>query len=142
MADVGIRSVYLGVTGGHLRGFNNRGFHWVVAADHEILPEDVTDVFDNTKALNLPAESTFIHTIRQHFLVDGEGGVIDLPTADNYWLNRKNICKPEIGLVTANCPLTVIQSGEARFVVDCKVNPVALVGHVKITSVPKSVMAS
>jgi len=26
MADVEIRSVYLGMTGGHLRGFNNRGY--------------------------------------------------------------------------------------------------------------------
>ena len=30
MADVEIRSVYLGVTGGHIRGFNNRGVHPVV----------------------------------------------------------------------------------------------------------------
>ena len=27
MADIEIRSVYLGVTGGHIRGLNNRGFH-------------------------------------------------------------------------------------------------------------------
>src|ERR1051325_4700433 len=26
-ADTEVRSVYLGVTGGHMRGFNNRGFH-------------------------------------------------------------------------------------------------------------------
>ena len=36
MADVEIRSVYLGVTGGHVRGFNNRGVHPVVSADREI----------------------------------------------------------------------------------------------------------
>src|SRR5262245_4027834 len=33
MADVEIRSVYLGVTGGHIRGFNNRGVHPVASAD-------------------------------------------------------------------------------------------------------------
>ena len=33
MADVEIRAVYLGVTGGHIRGFNNRGVHPVVSAD-------------------------------------------------------------------------------------------------------------
>ena len=33
MADVEIRNVYLGVTGGHIRGFNNRGAHPVVSAD-------------------------------------------------------------------------------------------------------------
>ena len=35
MADVEVRSVYLGVTGGHIRGFNNRGVHPVVSADRE-----------------------------------------------------------------------------------------------------------
>ncbi|NDH54880.1 MAG: cell division protein FtsA, partial [Betaproteobacteria bacterium] len=36
MADVEIRSVYLGVSGAHIRGFNNRGVHPVVSADREI----------------------------------------------------------------------------------------------------------
>ena len=53
-------------------------------------------------------------------------------------------------LVTAFCPLTttgpgetVLQTaGEARFVVDCKVNPVALIGHVKITLFPEGMMVS
>src|SRR5437879_11154959 len=43
MADVEIRSVYLGVTGGHLRGFNNRGVHPVASADREISEADVQD---------------------------------------------------------------------------------------------------
>lgn len=44
MADVEIRSVYLGVTGGHLRGFTNHGVHPVVSADREITQDDVDDV--------------------------------------------------------------------------------------------------
>ena len=43
-------------------------------------------------------------------------------------------------LVTVFCPLTttgagefVAQTGERRFVVDCKVKPVKLVGHVRTT---------
>ena len=58
MADVEIRSVYLGVTGGHIRGFNNRGVHPVVSADREISEDDVQDVIKNAKAINLPAENT------------------------------------------------------------------------------------
>src|ERR1043165_10087018 len=77
MADVEIRSVYLGVTGGHVRGFNNRGVHPVVSADREICEEDVEDVIKNAKAINLPAENHVIHAIRQHFLVDGQDGIID-----------------------------------------------------------------
>ena len=75
MADVEIRSVYLGVSGGHIRGFNNRGVHPVVSADREISPDDVDDVLKNAKAINLPAENTVIHAVRQHFFIDGQDGV-------------------------------------------------------------------
>src|SRR5258706_143859 len=77
MADVEIRSVYLGVTGGHVRGFTNRGVHPVVSADREITREDVEDVIKNAKAINLPAENHVVHAIRQHFLVDGQDGIVD-----------------------------------------------------------------
>ncbi len=75
MADVEIRSVYLGVSGGHIRGFNNRGVHPVVSADREISQDDVDDVVKNAKAINLPAENTIINHVRQHFYVDGQDGV-------------------------------------------------------------------
>src|SRR5437870_663463 len=77
MADVEIRSVYLGVTGGHIRGFTNRGVHPVVSADREITKEDVEDVIKNAKAINLPAENYVLHAIRQHFLVDGQDRIVD-----------------------------------------------------------------
>ena len=77
MADVEIRSVYLGVTGAHVRGFTNRGVHPVASADREISAEDVEDVIRNAKAINLPAENYVVHAIRQHFLVDGQDGIID-----------------------------------------------------------------
>jgi cell division protein FtsA len=75
MADVEIRSVFLGVTGGHIRGFNNRGVHPVVSADREISDDDVQDVIKNAKAINLPTENSVVHAIRQHFFVDGQDGV-------------------------------------------------------------------
>src|SRR5579859_1593482 len=75
MADAEIRSVYLGVTGGHIRGFNNRGVHPVVSADREISEDDVQDVIKNAKAINLPTENNVVHAIRQHFIVDGQDGV-------------------------------------------------------------------
>ncbi|HVU08461.1 MAG TPA: cell division protein FtsA [Verrucomicrobiae bacterium] len=75
MADVEIRNVYLGVTGGHVRGFNNRGVHPVVSADREISDDDVQDVIKNAKAINLPTENNVVHAIRQHFFVDGQDGV-------------------------------------------------------------------
>ena len=75
MANVEIRSVYLGVTGGHIRGFNNHGIHPVVSADREISEDDVEDVVKNAKAINLPAENAILHAVRQHFFVDGQDGI-------------------------------------------------------------------
>jgi cell division protein FtsA len=77
MADVEIRSVYLGVTGAHVRGCNNRGVHQIVSADREISEEDVQDVLKNAKAINRSQENHVIHAIRQHFLVDGQDGITD-----------------------------------------------------------------
>jgi cell division protein FtsA len=75
MAGAEISNVYLGVTGGHIRGFNNRGVHPVVSADREITEDDVQDVVKNAKAINLPAENNIVHAIRQHFFVDGQDGI-------------------------------------------------------------------
>ena len=77
MADVEIRSVYLGVTGGHIRGFNNRGFHPVVSHDREIMEEDVQDVIKNAKAINIPADHHTIHVVRQHFIVEQRREAVD-----------------------------------------------------------------
>lgn len=75
MADVEIRSVNLAVSGGHIRGFTNRGVHPVVSADREICEDDLDDVVKNAKAINLPAENSVVHAIRQNFIVDGQEGI-------------------------------------------------------------------
>jgi cell division protein FtsA len=77
MADVEIRSVNLAVTGGHVRGFTNRGVHPVVSADREICEDDIQDVVKNAKAINLAAENSVVHAIRQNFIVDGQEGISD-----------------------------------------------------------------
>jgi cell division protein FtsA len=77
MSNAEIRSVFLGVTGNHIRGFNNRGVHPVVSADREITDDDVQDVVKNAKAINLPQENHVIHAIRQHFHVDGQDRILN-----------------------------------------------------------------
>ena len=77
VADVEIRSVFLGVTGSHIRGFNNTGVHPVVSADREITTTDIQDVIRNAKAINLPTDHSVVHVIRQHFRVDGQDGVLN-----------------------------------------------------------------
>jgi cell division protein FtsA len=76
-ADVEIRSVYLGVSGGHVVGFNNRGVQPIVSRDREIAEDDVHDVIRNAKAINIPSEHYVVHAIRQHFSVDDQEEIRD-----------------------------------------------------------------
>ena len=75
MANVEICNVYLGVTGAHIRGFNNRGKHRVLSADRDITKDDVSDVVKNARTVNLPKENSIIHDVRQHFILDGHEGI-------------------------------------------------------------------
>ncbi|GIX49921.1 MAG: cell division protein FtsA [Limisphaera sp.] len=75
MANVEVRSVYLAVTGGHIRGFNNCGLHIIQDPEVGVTEEDVKEVMRNARCMNLPAQEEVIHTVRQHFQVDGRGEV-------------------------------------------------------------------
>lgn len=77
MANVEIRSVFLGVSGGHIRGFNNRGVKPITAEDHEITDQDVADAMEHARSINLPADHEVLHAVRQHFLVDGQNGILN-----------------------------------------------------------------
>lgn len=76
-ADVEVRSVYLGVSGGHVVGFNNRGVQPIVSRDREITEDDVQDVIRNAKAINIPADHYVVHAVRQHFSVDDQDEIRD-----------------------------------------------------------------
>lgn len=79
-ADVEIRSVYLGVTGAHIRGLTNRGAHPIASVDREITDEDVQDVIRNARMVQFPPQNTIIHAIRQDFIVDGVEGITNPQT--------------------------------------------------------------
>ncbi|MBI5388395.1 MAG: cell division protein FtsA [Verrucomicrobia bacterium] len=77
MANVEIRSVWLGVSGGHIGGFNNHGSHQVPSIDREITEEDVEHVMKNAKVANMGADRYPIHVNRHHFTVNGQHGVVN-----------------------------------------------------------------
>jgi cell division protein FtsA len=74
-AGVEIHNVYAGVSGGHIRSFNNRGTVAVTTDEREISEEEVRNVLLNAKAVNIPMDHVVIHAIRQHFFVDGHDGI-------------------------------------------------------------------
>ena len=73
-SDIEIGSVYLGVTGAHIKGFNNRGAHPIASVGREIDDDDVSRVVRGAQP-QLPPDEEVLHTVRQHFRVDGQDDV-------------------------------------------------------------------
>ncbi len=76
-ADVEIGSVYLGVTGAHMTSLNTHGVFASASLDHEISQQDVNEVLANAKVFNRPSENYVLHSVRQHFTVNGQAGIVD-----------------------------------------------------------------
>jgi cell division protein FtsA len=75
-SDVMIRSVYVGVAGAHIQSFNNRGCVILPDDRDEIDEQDVEDVKLNAREVSIPAPNAFLHSIIQHYQVDGQEGVL------------------------------------------------------------------
>ncbi|PYJ94298.1 MAG: cell division protein FtsA [Verrucomicrobia bacterium] len=76
-SDVMIRSVYVAVAGSHLQSFNNRGCVMLPEDRDEIDEQDVEDVKSNAREVSIPAQNAFLHSIIQHYHVDGQDGVLN-----------------------------------------------------------------
>ena len=70
-----VGEVYLGVRGGHIQTFNNRGAYNIARADKEITAEDVSNVIENAKAIPMASDREILHVIPQGFSLDRQRGV-------------------------------------------------------------------
>jgi cell division protein FtsA len=75
MADCEITSVYAGIAGSHIRGFNSHGV--VAVKDREVREGDVKRVIDAAKAVAIPMDREVIHVIPQEFLIDDQDGILE-----------------------------------------------------------------
>jgi len=73
MAGCEISSIYAGIAGGHVTGFNSRGI--VAVKGSEITELDVERVIDAARAVAIPMDREVIHVISQEFIVDDEAGI-------------------------------------------------------------------
>jgi cell division protein FtsA len=73
MADCEIASVYAGIAGGHIRGFNSHGV--VAVKDGEVRDQDIKRVIDAAKAVAIPMDREVIHVIPQEFIIDDQDGI-------------------------------------------------------------------
>src|SRR5438270_8238535 len=76
-SDVMIRSVYVAISGGHIQSFNNRGCVMLPEERDEIDDQDVEDRKVNAREVSIPAPNAFLHSIIQHYHVDGQDGVLN-----------------------------------------------------------------
>ena len=76
-SDVMIRSVYVAVSGSHIQSFNNRGSVALPEDRDEIDEQDIEDVKINAREVSIPAQNAFLHSIIQHYHVDGQDGVLN-----------------------------------------------------------------
>lgn len=76
-SDVMIRSVYVGIAGAHIQSFNNRGCIMLPEDRDEIDEQDVEDVKVNAREVSIPGQNAFLHSIIQHYHVDGQDGVLN-----------------------------------------------------------------
>jgi len=73
MADYEISSVYAGIAGGHIDGFNSHGV--VAVKDREVSDGDIRRVIDAAKAVAIPMDREVIHVIAQEFIIDEQDGI-------------------------------------------------------------------
>ena len=73
MAGCEISSVYTGIAGGHITGFNSRGI--VAIKGPEITETDVDRVIDAARAVAIPMDREVIHVLPQEYIVDEQTGI-------------------------------------------------------------------
>ena len=75
MAGCEISSVYAGIAGGHITGFNSRGI--VAVKGPEIMPADIERVIDAARAVAIPMDREVIHVLPQEYIVDDQAGILN-----------------------------------------------------------------
>lgn len=73
MAGCEVSSVYTGISGGHIRGFNSQGM--VAVAANEVRDGDIERVIEAARAVNIPADRDVIHVLPQEFILDSQDGI-------------------------------------------------------------------
>ncbi|MBI4040851.1 MAG: cell division protein FtsA [Deltaproteobacteria bacterium] len=140
MAGTEISSVYCGIAGGHIKGFNSHGIV-AVKDKKEVRETDIRRVIDAAKAVAIPLDREVIHIIPQEYIIDEQEGIKEPLGMSGVRLEAKvhivtgavssaqNIikCANRTGLNVADIVLQQIASSEAVLSQDEKELGVALV---------------
>jgi cell division protein FtsA len=72
---VQISSVYVGITGAHVKGFNSYGA--VGIRSDEVTPLDVQRAIESAKAVYIPLDREVLHVLPTGYILDGQDGIRD-----------------------------------------------------------------
>lgn len=75
MAGCEISSVYAGIAGGHIKGFNSHGV--IALKEREVTKKDIERVIEAASAVAIPMDREVIHILTQEFIVDEQDGILD-----------------------------------------------------------------
>ena len=139
MAGCEISSVYAGIAGGHIRGFNSQGV--VAIKEKEVRPGDIARVLDAARAINIPLDREILHVLPQEYIIDEQDGIREPLGMSGVRLEAKvhivtaavssaqNIikCCAKTGLTVADIVLEPLASAEAVLAEEEKELGVALV---------------
>lgn len=73
MAGCEVNTVYAGIAGGHIKGFNSHGI--VAVKEKEVRPADLARVVDAARAVAIPMDREVIHVIPQEYIIDEQDGI-------------------------------------------------------------------
>jgi len=74
-SDVMVRTVFLGVTGGHVESQNSRGTWRLPDGQTEITEDDVEEAKEIARNVAISQDNVFLHSVTRQYIVDGQEGV-------------------------------------------------------------------
>ena len=140
MAGCEVNTVYAGIAGGHIQGFNSHGIV-AVNKDKEVKQGDLARVVDAARAVAIPMDRQVLHVIPQEYIIDEQDGIKEPLGMTGVRLEAKvhvvsaavtsveNIikCAESCGLQVADIVLEQLASSEAVLEEDEKELGVAVV---------------
>ena len=73
MSTCNIQSVTTGIAGNHIQSYNGNGA--VNILNDEVTPEDKEKVLNNAQNIQIPKDQEILHSIEQHYTIDGQSGI-------------------------------------------------------------------
>lgn len=73
MSTCNIQSVTTGIAGNHIQSYNGNGA--VNVLNDEVTSEDKEKVLNNAQNIQIPKDQEILHSIEQHYTIDGQSGI-------------------------------------------------------------------